>query len=222
VRIHALPFSFYPLPWCLVPLPETILVRYTEEEAEYLSVRPVVRQTFRLQELIDMVLSVTGKDLARIQHILRTGTVVFHFYRYRWQGFEADAAELAAALASFPDDDPARAFRAEECTAALLESGGQPPRHSVELSREAAARKRWFRSRSFWDSLLALGQARAPVYQGYSYLRRADLYQQAVSAEQIAALAGEAARLAPRELRAGLRQLPEMSRIVFICPRRAA
>jgi len=60
------------------------------------------------------------------------------------------------------------------------------------------------------------------VYQGYSYLRRADLYQQAVSAEQIAALAGEAARLAPRELRAGLRQLPEMSRIVFICPRRAA
>jgi len=56
----------------------------------------------------------------------------------------------------------------------------------------------------------------------WGYLRRADLYQQAVSAEQIAALAGEAARLAPRELQAGLRQLPEMSRIVFICPRRAA
>ncbi len=215
-------FSFCPLPWCLVPLPETIPVRYTEEEAEYLSVRPVVRQTFRLPELIDMVLCVTGKDLARIQHILRTGTVVFHFYRYRWQGFEADAAELAAALACFPDDDPARAFRAEECTAVLLESGGQPPRHSLGLSRKAAARKRWFRSRSFWDSLLALGQARAPAYQGYSYLRRADLYQQAISAEQIAALAGEAAHLAPRELRAGLRQLPEMSRIVFICPRRAA
>ncbi len=203
-----------------MPLPETIPVRYTEEEAEYLSVRPVVRQTFHLQELIDMVLCVTGKDLARIQHILRTGTVVFHFYRYRWQGFEADAEELAVALAHFPDDDPARAFRPEECMAVLLESGGQPPRHSLQLSREAAACKRWFRSRSFWDSLLALGQGRAPTYQGYSYLRRADLYQQAISAEQIAALAAEATRLAPRELRARLRQLPEMTRIVFICPRR--
>jgi hypothetical protein len=73
-----------------VALPETIPVRYTEEEAEYLSVRPVVRQTFRLQELVDMVLSVTGKDLARVRQILRSGTVVFHFYRYWWQGFEAD------------------------------------------------------------------------------------------------------------------------------------
>lgn len=215
-------FNFCHLPFALVPvpLPETIPVRYTEEEAEYLSVRPVVRQTFRLQELIDMVLSVTGKDLARIQHILRTGTVVFHFYRYRWQGFEADAEELAAMLARFPGDDPARAFRPEDCTAVLLESGGQPPRRSLELSREVTARKRWFRSHSFWDSLLALGQARAPVYQGYSYLRRADLYHQVVSAEQITALATEAARLAPRDLRAGLRELPEMARIVFVCPRR--
>ena len=30
-----------------VPLPETIAVKYTEEEAEYLSMRPLVRQTFR-------------------------------------------------------------------------------------------------------------------------------------------------------------------------------
>ncbi len=201
-----------------MPLPETIPVRYTEEEAEYLSVRPVVRQTFRLHELIDMVLGVTGKDLARIQQILRAGTVVFHFYRYWWQGFKAEAEELAAVLARFPDADPTRAFRAEECTAVLLESGGEPPQHSVEIGRELASRRGLFRSRSFWDCLVALGEEQAPVYQGYSYLRRADLFRLAVSREQIAALVHEAQR-APRELRAGLRYLPEATRIVFICPR---
>ena len=201
-------------------LPETIPVRYTEEEAEYLSVRPVVRQTFRLQELIDMVLGVTGKDLARIQQILRAGTVVFHFYRYWWQGFEADAGELGVLLARFPDADPRRVFRPEECAAVLLESGGQPPRHSVELGQKAASRKPLLRSRSLWECLLALGLAQAPSYQGYSYERRADLYQLALSPQQVAALLRDAARLAPRELRPGLRRLPETTRIVFICPRR--
>jgi len=54
-----------------VPLPETIPVRYTEEEADNFSIRPVKRQTFRLRELVDMVLRVTGKDLPRVQQILR-------------------------------------------------------------------------------------------------------------------------------------------------------
>src|ERR1700676_1344415 len=90
----------------VMPLPETIPVRYTEEEAGYVSFRPVVRQTFRTHELLDMVLSVTGKDAARVRQILRSGTVVFHFYRYWWEGFEVDEAELAALLAHFPDPDP--------------------------------------------------------------------------------------------------------------------
>jgi len=50
-----------------MPLPETIAVRFTEEDAGYVTVRPVVRQTFRLSELTDMVVSVTGKDAARLQ-----------------------------------------------------------------------------------------------------------------------------------------------------------
>lgn len=200
-------------------LPETIAVRYTEEEAEYVSIRPVVRQTFRLHELIDMVLGVTGKDLARIQQILRSGTVVFHSYRYWWPGFEADAEELRAVLARFPDADPARLFRAEECAMVLLESSGQPPRHALELDRKTASRKPLFGSRSFWDCLVSLGGEHAPVYQGYSYQRRADLYQRAVSSEQVAALLRDAEKLVPRALRIGLRRLPETTRIVFVCPR---
>ncbi len=73
-----------------MPLPETIRVKYTEEEAEYVSIRPLVQQEFRGAELVDMILSVTGKDVARIQQILRSGTIVFHSYRYWWQGFEAE------------------------------------------------------------------------------------------------------------------------------------
>jgi hypothetical protein len=199
-------------------LPETIPVRYTEEEAEYLSVRPVVRQTFRLHELIDMLLGVTGKDLARIQQILRSGTIVFHFYRYWWEGFEAEAGELAAVLARFPDAEPSRAFRAEACTAVLLESGAhnRPP---VEIAQAAAARKPLFRSRSFWDCFLLLAAEQVPAYRDYSHARRADLYELRLTPQQSAFLAAEATRLAGRELRATQRHLPEVSRIVFVCPR---
>ncbi len=91
-------------------LPETIPVRYTEEEAGYVSFRPLVKQIFSLNELLDMVLSVTGKEPERIRQILRSGTVVFHFYRYWWQGFEIAEAELAPLLARFPDPDPSREF----------------------------------------------------------------------------------------------------------------
>ena len=200
-------------------LPETIPVKYTEEEAAYLSVRPVVRQTFRLDELLDLILGVTGKDVARVQQILRSGTVVFHFYRYWWQGFEAQPEELGALLARFPDADPARAFRVQECTGVLLESGGPAPRYSVELTRDAAAHKRWFRSRSSWDSLMDMAAGQAVAYDHYSYARHADVYRLEVS-PGAATLVREAKRLAPRALRAQLLNLAEVSRIFFLCSRR--
>ena len=103
-----------------MPLPETIPVRYTEEEAGYVTVRPLVRQTFRLDELLDMILSVAGKDVARVRQLLHSGTVVYHFYRYSWTGFDVDEAELAAALAKFPDAEPTRPFPAGQCTNAVF------------------------------------------------------------------------------------------------------
>lgn len=199
-------------------LPETIPVRYTEEEAEYLSVRPVVRQVFRLDELIDMLLAVSGKDAVRIRQVLRSGTTVFHYYHYWWDGFDADAEELVAVLARFPDPDPARAFRGEECTGVLLESG-HPTRSATEVRREAAVRKPLFRSRSLWDAFLHLAGQRAPAYLSFSYERRADLYELPVTAEQAVQLTAAAGRLAPRPLRATLRRLLEIRRIVFVCPR---
>ena len=199
-----------------MPLPETIAVKYTEEDAEFLSVRPVVRQTFRLSELLDMILSVTGKDVPRIQKILRTGTVVFHFYRYRWDAIEADAADLAAALHSFPDADPSRPFDPAHCTAVLLDTGSHSP---PEWKREEASRKRFLRRRSLWDVLLALA-AEAPLrYANYSYDRKADVYALALDPPQRARLASAVMKLAPATARAPLASLPKAQSLLYLCSR---
>jgi hypothetical protein len=89
-------------------LPETIAVRYTEDEAEYVSLRPVVRQTFQIDELVDMILSVTGKDATRVAQILRAGSVAFHGYRYWWTGFEAPEAELIREISRLGRVTPVR------------------------------------------------------------------------------------------------------------------
>ncbi len=210
------------MPLTLVPLPDSIPVKYTEEEAEYLSVRPVVRQTFSSTELVDMVVSVAGKDLARVQKILSAGTVVFHSFRYWWTGFEADPAALRELLQKYPDADPSRAFRAEDCAEVILESSGTPPRHSLRIRRDEAGKRRLIHPRSFWDNLMNLARDVAPTYREYSYSQRGDIYSLSLTPEQITRLAREAARSAPRTLRADLAVLSAISQIVFVCPRPAS
>ena len=212
-----------------MPLPETIAVKYTEEEAEYLSMRPLVRQTFRAPELVDMIVQVTGKDSARVQQILRAGTIVFHSFRYWWQGFDPDAAALAEILAKYPDADPARPFRAADCSEVILESSGSPPRHSLRITKESAAKSSPLRKitralrhqPSFWQILMNFAEEAQPRprYREYSYTCRADLYSIALTPAQIAHLAQEATRHAPRPLRAEILEPPAISQIVFVCPR---
>jgi hypothetical protein len=206
-----------------VPLPETIPVKYTEEEAEYVSIRPLVRQSFRAAELVDMILGVTGKDLSRILQILRSGTVVFHNYRYWWEGFEADAAALDEILAGYPDsfseNDPSRPFRAERCTEAILESSGSPARHILRLRRDVAGKRKLLRARSFWDCLMNLTRDAAPQYREYSYALRGDLYSLSLSLPKVSQLTHDASQYAPRALRAELANLPAMTQITFLCPR---
>jgi hypothetical protein len=88
--------------------------------------RPLVRQEFRSAELVDMIVQVAGKDPGRVQKILGAGTIVFHSFRYWWAGFEADLAALNEILRKYPDTDPQRTFRAEDCNEVNLESRGLP------------------------------------------------------------------------------------------------
>jgi hypothetical protein len=207
-----------------VGLPETIAVKYTEEEAEYISMRPVVAQTFRAAELVDMIVRVAGKDSERVRQILRSGTIVFHSFRYWWQGFEPDAAALGEALAIYPDADSSRAFHAEDCGEIVLESSGSPARYALRITREEARKRRLLRSRSFWDCLLDLAKENAPRYREYSYALHGDIYTAAVSAERVARLAREGLQYASRTLRGDLAGILGggvlISQVVFVCQRR--
>jgi hypothetical protein len=202
-----------------MPLPETIPVRYTEEDAAYVTVRPLVRQTFRLEELLDMVLSVTGKDPERVRQLLHSGTVVYHFYRYSWDGFDAGETELAAALARFPDADPSRPFSPPHCTNAVFDDAGPNPRHLLDLSRTAASKHRFFRRHSFWDGLMEIAEQERPYYQKYSYSRHADLYCLELDGESTSSIEEAADRLATAKVRGALRVLPSTASILFVCPR---
>lgn len=202
-----------------MPLPETVPVRYTEEEAGYVTVRPLVRQTFRLEELLDMILSVAGKDVGRIRQLLHSGTVVYHFYRYSWDGLDADEVELASALAKFPDADPLRPFDAGRCTNAVFDEAGANPRHLLDLNRESASKRRIFRRQSFWDYLLEIAAEERPSYQKYSYSRRADIYSIDLDGDISSRLEEAAERLATAKIRSALRVLPSVASILFVCPR---
>src|SRR5215475_8636579 len=184
-----------------MPLPAQIQVRYSDEDAGYLSMRPVVKQTFQVHELVDMVVSVTGKDSTRVQQIFRTGSVVFNGYRYSWEPLLAEIPELDALLASFPDDDPNRAFDPSVAIAVLLESGGGTQRTVVELTREEASDKKLFAKSSPWDLFLQLVAASPPRYEKYSHARRADLFRLALPYNQAQQLVAALLDAAPRGLR---------------------
>jgi hypothetical protein len=204
-----------------MPPPELIPVRYTEEEAGYVSIRPVVRQSFRFTDLLGMVLSVTGKHPERIQQIVRSGSISYNSYRYWWDGFQIEQQELEVFLAHFPDPDPSRPFCPDACITVLLETGGLRPRPVLELDRAAASRRGLFRRRSFWDALLLAAASGSLAYDGYSYPRRADLYRLDLGGESRAGLDAAAKSLAPRDLRRDLRALDRISYIVFVCLRQA-
>jgi len=199
-----------------VRLPETIPVKYSEEDAEFLSVRPVVRQTFRLHELLDMILSVTGKDVNRVGKTLQAGTVVFHFFRYRWESFPVDDADLAAALAQFPDADPARPFAMAACAAVILDTGSQTP---PEWKKENAESRRWLRRKNFWKFLTELVAGESPVYVAYSYERKGDMYALPLDAGRVARITEAASSLLPDAQRGPAASLPRTRRLLFLCPR---
>jgi hypothetical protein len=202
-------------------LPEIIAIRFTEEEAGYVSLRPVVRQTFYLRELTDMVLSVTGKDARRVEQILRAGAVTYNGYRYSWQGFPAEPGEIAALIAPFPENDPSRAFRPAEATAVIFEFGEKPSHAPVELTRGEASARRLLRPRSPWDHLLEVARTSPPAYERYSYPHRADLYRRPLTFVEGHRLMQGVLSAAARGLRVRLLKLPPPAAIVFQCPRAA-
>jgi len=202
-----------------MPLPETIAMRFTEEDAGYVTVRPVVKQTFRLAELADMVVSVTGKNASRVQQIFRAGTVVYNGYRYWWEGFASKEDEVTGLLALFPDDDPARVFNPAEVTAVSLEIGGGAQRSLVGVARREASAKKLFHQRNPWEILLKAAQDSTPRYERYSHAERADIYRVHLSFEMAASLLKQILDASPRVLRKKLAALQPPAALLFFIPR---
>jgi hypothetical protein len=163
-------------------LPETVRVKLSSEAAEAISLTPVLIQQIPIRELIEHMLGVAGKNEPRIREILQRGTLVAGASRFRWTGWEADAADLAPVLATFPDPDPARVFQPARCVRALLRGGARV----IDLPRAVGARKSWFRRASFWDGLMEVAGAGALRYNGYSYRDRADRYTRDLTPEETA------------------------------------
>jgi hypothetical protein len=200
-------------------LPKTIAIRFTEEDAGYVTVRPVVRQTFQMAELTDMVLTVTGKNVARVQQIFRAGTVVYNGYRYWWDSFASEPSEIAALLAPYPEDDPSRLFRASEVTTVSLEIGGGSQRSLIEITRKEASAKRWLQKRCPWEILLGAAQKTAPRYEKYSHAQRADVYRLNLPLETAQALLAETRAAAARALQKRLAGVQPPSALLFFTPR---
>ena len=153
-------------------LPDVVRVKLSSEAAEGISLTPVVVRDMPVRELVEYMLGVTGKDESRVRELLLRGTLVSGASRFRWSGWEADAAGVLELLATFPDPEPERPFAPERCTRIMLRGGRQP----IEIPREAGERKGLFRRGSFWDVVLAVAAGGEVRYQTYSYKDRADLY----------------------------------------------
>jgi len=201
-------------------LPEQIPLRYTEEDAGFVSVRPVIKQTFQLPELVDMVVSVAGKDAARVQQIFRSGTVVYNGYRYWWDALPADREEIVRLLMGFPDDDPSRPFDPEQATVVLLEIGGGAQRTVVEITRHDAAAKKLFAKQSPWDVLVRFAAGKSPRYEKYAHARRADLFRLSLPFDQAQQLLAAILAAAPRKLKYRWSTLRPPAAVTFVCPRR--
>jgi hypothetical protein len=183
-----------------MPLPPAIRVKLSSEEAGAIAITPVVVQEIPVRELIEHALGFAGKDEARIGQILLRGTLVTGASRFRWEGFRTDAEDLRAALAAFPDPDPALPFAPGRCLRAVLRGG----RQAIEIPRETAARKRLFAPAAFWDALMEAVAAGA-AYADYSYRHRADRYTHAFSAAEIERLRAAAGSLKYNTLRDQIR-----------------
>jgi len=167
-----------------MPVPDTIRVRLSSEEAGGIAITPVVVRDMAARELVEQVLCVTGKQAELVREMLRRGSLVAGASRLRWQPFEASREEIDDLLEGFPNADRGRRFSARQCVSVLLRG----PAFRVALTREAASRRRFLKRGNFWDVLMRLADADEPAYLEYSYRDRADAYRMTLGREAEAAL----------------------------------
>jgi hypothetical protein len=162
-----------------------------------LTITPVVSQEIAFAELLERIVETTGKDMGRIQRILRAGELSSGATRYRFAGWEVEPEELSGAMGRFPDPDPGRPLVAQHATKVVFHSASGV---RIEMPREAGAQRRFLQKRSFWDSLLQVVVNEQPHYVEYSYKMKADCYRIQLPRAAAALIQKEAGLLAHKGL----------------------
>lgn len=194
-----------------MPLPLQVRVKMSSEAAEYLTMTPVVQREIPFGELLEHIAAATGVDAARVADILKRGSIVSGATRYRWSAIETAVEELEGALLSLPGPEPERPFHANNCVLVMLHG----PSARIEVSREAAERRRLFRRSSFWKALLAEG---TPAYETYALRERADVYRLELD-EDAARRMAEAAGLMPFDGLVSQIRAARITAVEFVVPR---
>jgi hypothetical protein len=185
-------------------LPKRVPVKVHSEAAGYISSSPVVQRDLPIEELMEALVAVAGKNVERIVQLLRTGTIALGESRYRWSGLEAARQEVEPLLAAFPDPWPGRAFEPDRCVYAIIRAGAE----TIDLPREQAAQRRPRTKATFWDALMRIARERAPAYEMYSYRQRADVYVMQPAAQEVERLREAADLLAMERVAERLCRLP--------------
>ena len=151
---------------------------------------PVASVVLPVEELAGKIVSVCGKNGARLATILSRGSLVSGETRYRWQPVQASPADVEDLLARFPDYDPNLAFDGARCIRMVFRDGlGE-----FEITREAGSQKRVFRRKIFWDDALAALAQLDLRCERYSYSEEADVFVADLPTE----VRQQLAELAPR------------------------
>lgn len=195
-------------------LPESIIVKISTEAAGAITLTPVVAREMTILELVDEIVSVTAKDAPRLDSILRRGSFVSGGSRFRWTPLAPEASDIEALLAAFPDPEPSRPFERQRCVRAVICGDGW----RTPIERDAGARRRIWKRRSFWDELMSAAAGAALEYAGYSYRERADVYRMAVPAALSAHLR-DCAGLLPFDSMAARIRSGAIVRLEFCVPR---
>ncbi len=161
-----------------MPVPENIRVKLSSEAAEFVALTAVVVREMPFRELLEHVVSATGPDAARVRDMLKRGSLVSGATRFRWQGWEGEIEEFAAAIAALPQPEPGRPFAAERCQRVLLIASTT----RIEIGKDGAVQRRLFKQRCFWECLME--EALSPAYVAYLYKDHADHYRVQLTPEQ--------------------------------------
>ncbi|MCL4783940.1 MAG: hypothetical protein KJZ70_12970 [Bryobacterales bacterium] len=190
-----------------------VRIRVSSEDAGAISMSRVQNRETPVAELVTWIVSVTGKDVPRIEEILKRGSFVLGLSRMRWEA-ASDTACLRDILDSLPDDWPDRPFEEAKVREIVVTASTR----KIAIPGEVARARRWFRGKSFLGRWLSSEALPRPVYERYDYRERADRFRAPIAAEAMSAFR-EAVELLPSGALRGALRMHAPTSVTLLLPR---